>query len=124
MAHKVCSILHILLAVALVGLANTLRSSSDATFWGFLILASIAVAVGCWTRRRWLVALAGVPIMIGGVVAFGVGALFHEIARSNEMGFLTIIAMLVWTLEITSFVYAKKPPEGGAKRCPGDANAS
>jgi len=116
MAHKICSILHILLAVALVGFLNTVRlPPSDTTYCELLIPASLAAAVGCWTRRRWLVALAGVPIMIGGAVAFGVGALFHEIARSNEMEFLTIIAMLVWALEITSFVYAKKPPEGRAE---------
>jgi hypothetical protein len=64
------------------------------------------------------VALAGVPIMIGAAVAFAVGALLNQMSGSNEMGFLVLIAMLVWILEITSFICAKKPSETRSQEDP------
>jgi len=69
MAHKICAASHALITLALFGLLDIVRSPSDVNFCGFLILASIAAALGCWKRWRWLVALAGVPLMIGAAVA-------------------------------------------------------
>jgi len=111
MAHKICAALHALIALGLFGVLGIFRASSDADFCGLLILAATAATIGCWTRRRWLVAAAGAPLMIGGVAAFAIGDFFNKISGSNEMGFLMLIGILVWILEIVSFLYAKKPAE-------------
>jgi hypothetical protein len=124
MAHKICAAIHFLITLSLFRLLDIFRSPSDVHFCGLLILASIAATLGCWKRWRWMVALAGVPIMIGGAAAFAVGALFKQMSGSSEMGFLILIAMLVAILEITSFIYAKKPPETPSPDDPDRAQTS
>ena len=111
MAYKICAAIHVLLTLGLFGFLTIVRSPSDVDFCGLLILASIAATLGCWKRWRWLVALAGAPIMMGAAFAFGVAVMFKRMFGSNELGFLIVIAALVWILEIASFIYAKNPPE-------------
>lgn len=119
MAHKICAAFHVLLTLGLFGLLTIVRSPSDVNDCILLILASIAAILGCWKRWRWLVALAGAPIMVGGAFAFGFAVMFQQMFGSPELGFLMVIAVLVWILEIASFIYAKKPRETPSSDDPG-----
>jgi len=54
------------------------------------------------------VALGALPIILGAVAAFVLASGYNASFHTNELGFVTLLAVLVWILEITSFVCAHK----------------
>ncbi len=69
-------------------------------------LASAVVAFGCWTHRRWLVSVGGIPIMLAfaalAVMANGLPGIFNR----NEAGMINLLAFGVIAWEIASIVVA------------------
>jgi len=104
--HKVCAKIHAALTLVLIyGLVSKGTVNELAQF-GICILLCAAAAVGCWNRWRWLVALAGLPLMFVSLVGFVAADIFHM--GSGDLQFFLVLAGLVWLLEIASFMYAKK----------------
>jgi hypothetical protein len=119
MAHKICAITNGILTLALVYRLILRGTQNEFDFFGILIICSAGVAIGCWQRRRWLVALGAIPIVL---YAFGFAILssnYNTTYRTDELSFVVFFAILAVILEITSFVLAGKPPKQ-----PGDEDDS
>lgn len=111
MAHKICAIVNGILTLALVYRLILRGTQNEFDLFGILILCSAGVTVGCWQRRRWLVALGAIPIIL---YAFGFAVLasnYNASFRTDELSFVVFFAILAVILEITSFLLAGKPPK-------------
>lgn len=110
MGHKICAIIQgvLTLALAYYILAGTVN---DLHLYGILVPCSAAVAIGCWRRRRWLVALGALPILL---YAFGFAILsagYNFVGRTDELNFVVALALLLVLFEVTCFVFAGRDPD-------------
>ena len=107
MRSKICSVIHAAGAAALCFYFFLGNYSSDMAL-RFLFLPAALVAVGCWKHWRWMVALGAIPILLVSFAFFVVAAWYNTTLRTNELGFVLLLAVLVWIVEIISFLCAGK----------------
>jgi predicted branched-subunit amino acid permease len=102
MTHKVCGTINAAMAVALVGICNFVHNSGEGNMCFFLIAAFVAVSVGCWKRRRWLVCLAAALILLASVSVVVIAAAAPDLFAKGVAGFVLASALGVTVLEIFS----------------------
>jgi hypothetical protein len=112
--HKICALIHFVLGIGLFFVLVTYNGpSANILLFALTMLMAGAAGVGCWTRRRWMVAIAALPILFASLVVFGIAEFFSTALHSDGMGFFMFLAGLVWILEAASIMYAKEEPGQG-----------
>jgi hypothetical protein len=77
MKSKVYAAIHAVLTVGLFCRLVVSGTVGEFSSFGFLIVACVTVAVGCWKHLRWMVELGALPILFS-VVAVGLASMFNR----------------------------------------------
>ncbi len=74
-------------------------------------LASAVLAIGCWKRKRWIVAVGAVPIILVGVACAILVDRLQGFLTPKEAGMVNLLVFAAIAVAIGSMVVAGKPPE-------------
>ncbi len=110
MGSRICAALNAVVTVVLTYRLVIKGTVGEFDTFGFLILLSALVTLGCWKCWRWMVIVAGILIMLTALGFAVLAGAYNAMLQTTEVDFVILLAALVWILEIVSMMASGKRP--------------